>query len=138
MKHPAPPYLRPDESPEDFAELAEDCRNYLKPASDPESEALVATIIYLQWRLKRYELDEALIKSEGVPALSQEGAKTIRTLIESLEQMLSWACASFRFMERVHNLDVSEAIDIEGTYESLGVSVKNPPTAPFPRGTKPN
>src|SRR5262249_58320022 len=82
-------------------------RQHILPAG-PEAEALVATLIYVEWRIGRYQLDEAMIQIADAPGQPQ-ALETARSMITSLEQVREWTYASLLVLGRAHELDASES-----------------------------
>lgn len=140
----AHPYLRPEERPEAFDQLAAAYRRHFQP-SDPEGEALVDMLTYIAWRLKRYELDETMIAMCDDNPRQPAALETLRALIEGLQLMGTWTLNSFLYFQRIHHMDTSEAMDYKAENPDLGSFLQipsDPPgthiPAPLPPKTKPN
>jgi hypothetical protein len=58
------PYLRPDERPEAFDQFAAAYRRHFQPIS-AETESLVNTLTYIDWRIYRLNYDETCMGHPG-------------------------------------------------------------------------
>ena len=138
------PYLRPEEPRNAFLRLARAYRAEFRP-DNPESQALVNTMIYIAWRIHRYRLDERGIERFHDHPGQAVALQSIRALIESLEQIGSWTLSTLLYMRRVHDFDASEAMDYQAENPELGSFRQNGDEpgmvhipAPLPPKTKPN
>jgi hypothetical protein len=144
QKRIARPYLRPEERPEAFDELAAAWRRKFPPFNS-ESEALLDLLAYIAWRTNRCKLDEILISAcDDNPG--QPGAlKSLEYLREGLDLMGSWMLNAYLYFERIHNFDTLEAMDSIVENPELGSFLQIPSElpgthipAPLPPKTKPN
>jgi hypothetical protein len=122
--------MRPAEPRAAFTEMFESMSEFFQP-DDPETETLVTALLYIEWRIQRYKLDEAIVETATDNPGQAHALRCLRTLLESLDQLGSWIYWSLVFMYRVHTLDAAESKDAagEGDGGSL-LSLHTPKTRP--------